>query len=206
MPELAEYYNKLYSQNTSIFGQGKPEKIVVDILKHSQSGSVLEIGAGEGRNAIFLAENGFEVAVQDISEVGIEKIRRIAKEKNISIKTEVGDITKMRFDRSFDVIIATFVLHHLQKIAAINLLKKIQDSTNLNGLNVVISFIKEGDLFQKNINTKKFFVEKGELRSLYGHWNILEYKELNRKLYAKKNNGESMYNKVAILLAKNQKV
>ena len=68
-----EFYNKLYSENEITYEDGKPDDIVEDILKFKSFGSALEIGAGEGRNALFLAEHEFQTTAQDISQVGIEK-------------------------------------------------------------------------------------------------------------------------------------
>ena len=60
--KIAVYYDNLYSQEGYTFGgeKGGPTNIVVNALKYINSGKVLDIGAGEGRNALFLAKHGFE--------------------------------------------------------------------------------------------------------------------------------------------------
>jgi len=75
MPDYKERYNRIYSENETTFGGGKPENVVEDILNYRKNGSVLELGAGEGRNTLFLASNGFEVKAIDISDVGVRKIQ-----------------------------------------------------------------------------------------------------------------------------------
>jgi SAM-dependent methyltransferase len=56
------------------------------------SGPVLSIGEGEGRNAVFLAERGLEVTAMDASPVGMEKARRLAALRGVTLRTEVADL------------------------------------------------------------------------------------------------------------------
>ena len=56
------------------------------------SGPVLVIGAGEGRNAVYLAEQGYEVTAMDQSAVGLSNASELAAERGVTITTEVGDL------------------------------------------------------------------------------------------------------------------
>ncbi|MFC1662133.1 class I SAM-dependent methyltransferase [Gemmatimonadota bacterium] len=53
-------------------------------------GRVLCLGEGEGRNAVFLAKQGFEVVGVDQSGVGMEKAQDLAREEGVSIETVVS--------------------------------------------------------------------------------------------------------------------
>jgi hypothetical protein len=55
---IENFYNNLFKNNETLFGL-KPLNIVEDILQFKQQGSVIDLGAGEGRNALFLAQKGF---------------------------------------------------------------------------------------------------------------------------------------------------
>ena len=55
-------------------------------------GRVLCLGEGEGRNAVFLAELGYEVVVVDRSQVGIDKAQGLAQERGVFIETVVSSI------------------------------------------------------------------------------------------------------------------
>jgi 2-polyprenyl-3-methyl-5-hydroxy-6-metoxy-1,4-benzoquinol methylase len=50
----------------------------------SGPGSVLDVGAGEGRHAVWLAELGWDVTALDFSGVGLEKGRRRAEERGLT--------------------------------------------------------------------------------------------------------------------------
>ncbi len=200
--KIAEHYDKMYSENGVTFGQGKPEKIVEDILKYRNSGSVLELGAGEGRNSIFLAENGFEVTAEDISKVGIEKIKKVSQEKDLGIKTEIVDSRHLNLDSNFDVLVSTFMLHHLSYEEAIKLIREIQEHTNLKGLNAITVFTKNGDFFREDPKTDNFYPDEGELKEMYMGWEILEYNEVKRKAFGKKLDGSPIFNISAKILAR----
>jgi SAM-dependent methyltransferase len=68
-----------------------------DFLKGSfdwipKPGKVISLGEGEGRNATFLAQMGYEVLAVDSSSVGLEKARKLAASKNVQIATEEADL------------------------------------------------------------------------------------------------------------------
>lgn len=55
-------------------------------------GPVLELAAGEGRNAVFLAERGHPVTAVDLSSVGLQKAQRLAAERGVQIETVVANL------------------------------------------------------------------------------------------------------------------
>jgi len=55
-------------------------------------GRVLCLGEGEGRNAVFLAEQGYEVVGVDRSQVGMDKAQGLAQERGVFIETVVSSI------------------------------------------------------------------------------------------------------------------
>ncbi len=205
MPQEKEHYNKIYSENEITFGAGKPERIVQNILNFRVSGSVLELGAGEGRNSLFLAQSGFEVTAQDISEVGIDKINKQAREKGLHIQTKVSDSRTLNLDQGFDVLISTFMLHHLSREEALRVINQLQEHTNIEGLNVITAFTKNGDFYRNNSETNNFYPAENELRELYANWEILEYEETEGKAFAKRPDGSPMLNISARILARKPK-
>ena len=204
MSMLETAYNKIYSNNKgeSIFGEGKPENVVVNILNYLKSGSAFEFGAGEGRNSLFLARNGFKVKVLDISSVGIKKIQEIAKGNNIEIKADIGDIRNFKFDQNFDVFVSTFVLQHLKKDEALKIIKLMQDHTSKTGLNALTVFMKKGEFLEKNEENLNFFPNENELRNLYKDWEILRYGEHEVMTGEKNKDGSNKMNFSADLLAR----
>ena len=70
---------------------------------------VLCIGDGEGRNGVFLASRGVEVASVDLSEVGLAKARRLAQDRSTTITTIVADLAEYApAPESFDAVVSIF--------------------------------------------------------------------------------------------------
>lgn len=199
--KLRKHYNKIYSSEDMVFGKGIPTDIVEELLKYTQTGTVLDIGGGEGRNAIFLAQKGFGVEVVDLSKVGIEKIDKKIKELNLNVQTKVGDIAEEHISKDYDILISSYMLHHLSRDEGLNLIRSMKKHTKNDGFNVISAFTKEGDFFKDKPNTDSFYPVLGEIKQLYKDWNILDYKEEERQVYQKRPDGSPMFNITSLLIA-----
>ncbi|HJL17034.1 MAG TPA: class I SAM-dependent methyltransferase [Sandaracinaceae bacterium LLY-WYZ-13_1] len=72
-------------------------------------GRVLCLAAGEGRNAVFLAEQGHRVHAVDASRVGLDKAEALAAERGVEISTEVADLARYAVEpASWDGVISIF--------------------------------------------------------------------------------------------------
>lgn len=56
------------------------------------TGRVLVVADGEGRNGVFLAQQGFDVVTFDASAVGVDKARRLAADRGVTIDARIGDV------------------------------------------------------------------------------------------------------------------
>ena len=74
------------------------------------SGTALSVADGEGRNGVWLAEQGLDVLAIDYSATGLGKARALAQERGVTLRTEVADLTTWRWPQdAFDVIAAIFI-------------------------------------------------------------------------------------------------
>ena len=71
-----------------------PEKSLVKNIRYFKNGSVLDIACGDGRNTLFLLENGFNVTGIDFSVKALERLNRFAKRNNYSVHTKQIDLNK----------------------------------------------------------------------------------------------------------------
>lgn len=69
-----------------------PERSVIENIKYFKKGSILDIACGDGRNALFLLENGFDVTGVDFSSKAIERLRMFAKRSNYLVNTKQIDL------------------------------------------------------------------------------------------------------------------
>ncbi len=191
-----DIFSKHYKKEEMYWGL-KPAKLVKAILKYKSSGTVLDIGCGEGRNAVFLAKKGFDVTGIDISKKGIEKMNLLAKKMNIKVKGIVEDIQKFKFDKKYDVILSIATFPFLKKKEIKKVISKIKENTKENGLNAILSFTTKDYFFG---NKQMYFFKENELKEYYRDWNILIYKEFMTK---PEKHGDGVYHRhgVSVILA-----
>lgn len=81
-----------------------------------ENGVAVDLGAGAGRDSLFLASNGYDVTAVDMSERGLARVQQRASEANVRdrISTVVSDVRdfKLRPDH-YDLIVATTMLDHI---------------------------------------------------------------------------------------------
>jgi cyclopropane fatty-acyl-phospholipid synthase-like methyltransferase len=82
-------------------------KSKADLLKPGQK--ALSIADGEGRNGVFLAEQGLDVLAMDFSPSALAKSQALARQRGVKIRTEQADLDTWRWPvEEFDVVVAIF--------------------------------------------------------------------------------------------------
>jgi len=115
-----------YYQTENLFGEPYPE--LIDFFnKYPKKGRILDLGCGQGRDAIPLARLGFDVTGIDNSKVGIEQMNQIAKTENLSLNGVVEDIFGLENFDGYDFVVLDSMFHFAKndRIKEIGLIKKI---------------------------------------------------------------------------------
>lgn len=87
-----------------------PNRFVEEELRGLTPGRAADLGAGEGRNAIWLAEQGWEVVALDFSPVGLEKARELAERRGVEIGTRVADLTSDELEAdAYDLVVIAYL-------------------------------------------------------------------------------------------------
>ena len=113
-----EIWNKVYKSDNTFFGED-PSSFALFCFNYIKSNDnvkkILDLGSGHGRDSIFFVLKGFvEVEAIDHSVVAVEILSKIAKEKRLSIKSQVFDIKKKPLpypDGYFDVVYSHMLLN-----------------------------------------------------------------------------------------------
>lgn len=101
-------WNQRYNQPDYVYGT-QPNDFLHSVSASMPRGKLLSLGEGEGRNAVYLAALGFDVTAVDSSDVGLEKARRLAAEKNVKLTTITADLSEYQIQPdSWDVIVSIF--------------------------------------------------------------------------------------------------
>ncbi|MGD8560441.1 MAG: class I SAM-dependent methyltransferase [Gammaproteobacteria bacterium] len=101
-------WDERYSDEDYVYGKD-PNEFLANAVDKIPKGKVLCIAEGEGRNAVFLAEQGYDVVAVDASAVGLEKARKLADERGVEIETIVSDLAHFDIDSdSWDGVVSIF--------------------------------------------------------------------------------------------------
>jgi SAM-dependent methyltransferase len=135
-------------------------------------GKALDVATGEGRNAVFLAQHGFDVEAVDISQKGLRKARRLAREKGVKVKTVLADLDHYPIEKErYDLITDFYFL-------ARRLIPRIKKGLKKGGKVVFETYLTEqSSLCQEGPRNPKYLLKPNELLTLFKGFRILFYRE-----------------------------
>jgi tellurite methyltransferase len=112
---LLAVFEQAYRRPGQLFGSQPDPLFARMVIDRGLAGRALDIGAGDGRNSIFLARRGFSVEALDVAPRAVTKLRRAAQSAGLDIRPAVCDIRDMQaVSGQYDVIAADTVLCHLE--------------------------------------------------------------------------------------------
>ncbi len=102
---MKEHWNNRFNTSEYVFGK-EPNEFFKQELDKLKPGKILFIAAGEGRNAIYAAKNGWQVDAIDYSEIAKEKALKLALKNNVKINYRIVDVFEYSFPLStYDAIV-----------------------------------------------------------------------------------------------------
>jgi SAM-dependent methyltransferase len=110
MERRPNMWDERYSNNEYVYGTN-PNEFLVSVVGDIPTGRALSLGDGEGRNGVFLAEQGFDVTAVDMSSVGLEKAESLARLHGVKVNTIVADLNHYVIEEGHWDLIVTIWLH-----------------------------------------------------------------------------------------------
>jgi 2-polyprenyl-3-methyl-5-hydroxy-6-metoxy-1,4-benzoquinol methylase len=102
-------WDKRYEEREFVWSI-EPNRFVEAELRDVPPGQGLDLASGEGRNALWLAERGWQVTAVDFSAVGMEKARRRAKVKGLDVNWVLEDVLHFEPEpESFDLVLWSYL-------------------------------------------------------------------------------------------------
>lgn len=135
-----EFWNQKFSRDGYLYGKEPNEFVKSTYVNFKKNQRVLCLGEGEGRNAIFLASKGYEVAAIDASDIGLNKLENWANESGVSVKTKCIDINEWEPSKKYGAILFTFM--HLKFDELEKIIEKIESCLKENGFLIAEVFSK----------------------------------------------------------------
>lgn len=193
--DCKNYFNKQYSKEDSYLGD-QPNLIVPLLSSHLKPGSrVLVIGCGEGRDALFLARTGFDVVATEISEAGLDKVRKAIRSNGVNIELLRLDAHEPHDHLGkFDAILIMNILQFLHPDKIGNRIDHFQSLVAPTGFMSIQVFTIEDPQYTRQLKQGKVspgelvvehptrgyktrYFEKGELSSYFRGWELIYYHE-----------------------------
>ncbi len=169
-------YDRRYTTEGYYWGL-MPNRLCYDIMKilpPIKPYRVLDIGCGEGKDAVFFAKCGYEVTAFDQSAQGIEKAKRLAEHNQVEVNLFKADLFDYRPDKEFDIIFSSGVLHFLPATVRQELTGSLKKYTAQNGIHALNVFVNKPFLTRVPDKTreegKRHSWYSGELFGYYHDW------------------------------------
>lgn len=191
--EPKDYFPKKYNSNPV-------HSEVLEAMESLSPGKALDLGCGQGRNALFLAQHGFEVTAVDQNELALEILQSIVEQEDLEMTVGLYDINSANLKQSYDLIVSTVVLMFLQADRIPEIIRNMQDQTNPGGYNLIVCAMDTED-YPCQVPFS-FTFKEGELADYYKDWELVKYNENPGHLHRRDENGNRIALRFATMLAK----
>jgi SAM-dependent methyltransferase len=166
VPKPAEHHghdwNAVYRRGAGFTKE--PNALLVWAVTGVKPGSALDVGMGQGRNALFLAKQGWQVIGFDPAEEGVRQAKEAAAAAHLTIEARVTD------DEHFDMGENTYDLIALIYVGGADLAPKIIKALKPGGL-VVAEFFRYDETARFNVPGS---FRSGELESVFPGFEVLK--------------------------------
>lgn len=175
------FWDTKYGTEAYIFGK-EPVAFLREHIDVLPKGKALDVAMGEGRNAVFLAKNGFEVDGCDISETAIKKALELAREMQVDIHAFAADLETYRLPENTYDVISCF--YYLQR----DLFAQMRDALKPGGMIIYETYTTEN--LERGFDgpkNKDYLLQPNELLHAFKDLKIIYYRELvvdNKKAVA----------------------
>lgn len=109
-PDAREFWNQRFDREDYLFGTAPNRFLVSQAARFAKGQKVLSVADGEGRNSVWLAEQGLAVDAVEISPVAVEKAERLAARRGVAPRFHVASVLDWDFgNERYDAVAAIFI-------------------------------------------------------------------------------------------------
>ncbi|HEY1240930.1 MAG TPA: methyltransferase domain-containing protein [Bryobacteraceae bacterium] len=156
-----------YAQAESL--ESAPSPLLIEVADLMPPGRALDLACGAGRNALYLAQLGWQVVAVDSSASAVRIVRERAAAAGVSVDARVADLEAGAFTiepAGYDLICDFFYLQR-------GLFAPIREGVRPGG-------VVAAEIHLRDEQPHRFVLEPGELRREFEGWKILYYSEAVR--------------------------
>ena len=188
-----DYYAKKY-------GLTPVHSEVLEAAETVKPGKALDLGCGQGRNALFLDQLGFDVTAVDVNPLSLNNLASIIEAEDLNMLAGTYDINSANLTQKYDFIVSTVVFMFLNRERVPEIIRNMQEQTNPGGYNLIVCAM---DTESHPCHMPfSFTFKEGELREYYKDWDFNKYNEDLGRLHKVDENGNRIQLQFATMLAK----
>ncbi|WP_297406165.1 methyltransferase domain-containing protein [uncultured Cetobacterium sp.] len=164
---------KLFWENKFLNRKNKlmdPDEFLINKVDFFKKGSVLDIACGDGRNSLFLSENGFEVTGVDFSDEALKRLLVFSKERSQIIKVKKLDVSKNKFLDELEIFDNIIINHYKLPL---NQLLKIHYKLKKNGILYICGFGEKNKI--NNGLRKEDLLLKSDINKILDYYNLISF-------------------------------
>lgn len=162
---------------------------------------VLDVGTGSGRNAIYLAQQGFMVTAIDREEESVAELQEFLKTNPLPMVAKVLDLkTETPIFSKYDAVIFFNILHYFKYQRGQFLLQRAVGEAKAGDVHIMSAMTTVGDFYK--INPNSYYLKPNELKNFYEQsgWKVVVYLEKEIIARAKHKDGTPMQNVVSLVI------
>jgi len=182
-------YDNIYKETADYFGAEASELLKDNYSLMDKTKPVLDIGAGQGRNSLFIARQGFTVDAVEPSQVGVDIITGLADENNLPIKAYCAGFEAFKPERPpYGAVLLFGVIQILSWDKIMLLTSKISEWTTPGSLIMISAFTTEDPRYEEIVKElepdgrnsfrtpggdHRTFLESGEILTLFKDYQVV---------------------------------
>jgi tellurite methyltransferase len=149
---------------------------VLELLPPTRRLKLLDIGCGEGKDAVFFARCGYDVSAFDISDAGIEKTKRLADKAQVNVRAFKANLQDYRLDEPYVILYSSGVLHYIKPELRDEIMSNYKLHVADKGLVALHTFVRKPFIQpapDKKVNSDEdIHWKSGELFTYFHDWYI----------------------------------
>ena len=174
-------YEKWYEGDDYYWGV-EPGSFLDDLIRlcpPSADKKVLDIGCGEGKDVVYMAQKGYSVTAFDLTENGIRKTIKLAEDRGVKVTAYVDDINTVTNDGQYDIIYSTGTVQYLFDENKKAFFEKLEKMTRPGGIVFINVFVEKSFLeLPPDWDIEEKMWKSGELFTYFADWKVEKIDEV----------------------------
>jgi len=169
------FFDSVYTARKNFFSQ-RPNLFLAQAIQGVRPGNALDVSMGQGRNSVFLAQQGWEVTGFDVADEGLSIARRDAQKAGVTIKAVLSGYQDFDFGKSQWDLVA--MIYAFFPIRTDSYVKKLIDSIKPGGVIIFEHFLSVAPSDPKEATEMIGIPTQNELLKTFGNFHVNRYEEV----------------------------